>query len=108
MLKKILDSLMSDDLDDISYELARRMRRHKPINPLDPLPQTKPIQLSDGLLKIIDQVQAEIEAKYQTKIDLISDEDEAEILTLVVTPFFQKKGQGHRHPKRGFYVHVVF
>ena len=83
MIEKILDGLTEDNLDDISYELARRMRRHKPINPLDPLPQCEPIDLSAEMLKVVDQVQGEIEVKYQTKIDQISDEAEAKILGLL-------------------------
>ncbi|MBI1926335.1 hypothetical protein HYR99_19080 [Candidatus Poribacteria bacterium] len=56
------------------------MRRHKPLDALNPIVQCEPIELSDDLLKVVNQVQAEIEAKYQTEIDQISDEDEREML----------------------------
>jgi hypothetical protein len=80
MFEHILECLTHRDLDRIGYEMTRRMRRHKPLDPLYPVAQCKPIELSDDLLKVVDQVQAEIETKYRTKIDRISDEDEEKIL----------------------------
>jgi len=77
--EKILDGLNHRDLNTINYELTRRMRRHKPLDALNPIVQCEPIELSDDLLKVVDRVQAKIEAKYQTPIDQISDEDEQRI-----------------------------
>jgi hypothetical protein len=84
IFEPMLHGLTLFELEDIDYELTRRMRRHKPINPLDPLPQCEPLELSDGLLAIVDRIQEKIEAKYQTKINQISDEDEHEILKVLL------------------------
>ncbi len=80
MFEEILEGLTHRDLNRIGYELTRRMRRHKPLDALNPIVQCEPIELSDDLLKVVDRVQAKIEAKYQIKIDQISDEDEREML----------------------------
>jgi len=80
MFEEILEGLTHFDLDAIGYEMTRRMRRHKLLDALYPVAQCEPIELSDDLLKVVDRVQAEIETKYQTKIDQISDEDEREML----------------------------
>ncbi|MCZ6680093.1 MAG: hypothetical protein O7E52_22920, partial [Candidatus Poribacteria bacterium] len=79
MFEQILDRLTSDELLDVNDVLTGRMRRRKGINPLNPFPQTEAIELCDELLEVVDRLQAAIEAKYQTKIDQISDEDEEEI-----------------------------
>ena len=79
MFEEITNGLTSDDLLGIDHELTRRMRRHKPIDPLNPIPQLEPSGISDELMAIADQMQAIIEAKFQTKIDRISDGAEEQV-----------------------------
>lgn len=80
MFEKWTQHLNSIDLGDIAYNLARRIRRKKPIDPLDPLPQTKPLPLSEELTQIVDEIQAEIEAQYKMPIAQIDEETERQIL----------------------------
>jgi hypothetical protein len=79
MIAKVVRSVTSDDLIGISHELTRRMRQHKPIDPLNPIPQCEPSDLSDELIIIVSKIQSEIESKYQTPIGQISDDAESEI-----------------------------
>ena len=79
MFEQITKDLTSDDLLGISQELTRRMRRYKPIDPLNPRPQLEPTGIPDNLMAIADQMQAIIEATFQTKIDQISDEAEEQV-----------------------------
>ena len=79
MFEQITKDLTSDDLLGISQELTRRMRRHKPINPLAPILQLEPSRISDELRAIVDQMQAIIEATFHTPIDQISDEAEEQV-----------------------------
>ncbi|MBI1923560.1 hypothetical protein HYR99_04850 [Candidatus Poribacteria bacterium] len=79
MFEQITKDLTSDDLLGISQELTRRMRRHKPINPLNPRPQLEPTGIPDHLMAIADQMQAIIEAKFHTPIDQISDGAEEQV-----------------------------
>ncbi|MBI1923562.1 hypothetical protein HYR99_04860 [Candidatus Poribacteria bacterium] len=79
MFEQITKDLTSDDLLGISQELTRRMRRYKPIDPLNPRPQLEPTGIPDHLMAIADQMQAIIEAKFHTPIDQISDEAEEQV-----------------------------
>src|SRR3972149_6532884 len=83
MFEQLTKGLTPDDLLGISHELTRRMRRHKPINPLNPSFQLKPSGISDELMAIANRLQERIEAKYQTKIDRISDEDEEQVRSML-------------------------
>ena len=80
MFEKWTKHLSYIDLDSIAYELTRRIRRKQPINPLDPVPQTKAIRLSKKLSKIIDEIQAFIKAQYGTPIDKIDEKTERKII----------------------------
>jgi len=102
MFEKILDGLTSRDIIRVDYELTRRMRRHKPVNPLNPLPQTKLIELPEELLKVADRLEAAVEAKYQTKIDKISDEDEQEVGHLLYEMYRERfRASAKYDPERG-------
>ncbi len=83
MFEQITKGLTSGELSGIGHELVRRMRRHKPIDPLNPILQLKPSGISDELMAIADRLQELIEAKYQTKIDRISDEDEEQVRSML-------------------------
>jgi hypothetical protein len=80
MFEKWTQHLNHNDLSSIAYELSRRIRRKKPIYPLDPIPQTKPLILSEALTKIVDEIEAEIESQYQILIDEIDLETELKIV----------------------------
>ncbi len=80
MFEKWTKHLSHIDLRAVTYNIARRIRRKKPIYPLDPVPQTKPLPIPEELSKIVDEIQAEIEARYRTPIDQIDEETEYKIL----------------------------
>ena len=80
MFGKWTKHLSHIDLRAVTYNIARRIRRKKPIYPLDPVPQTKPLPIPEELSKIVDEIQAEIEARYRTPIDQIDEETEYKIL----------------------------
>jgi len=80
MFEKWTKHLNHIDLRAVTYNIARRIRRKKPIYPLDPVPQTKSLPIPEELSKIVDEIQAEIEARYRTPIDQIDEETEYKIL----------------------------
>ena len=80
MFEKWTKHLSHIDLRAVTYNIARRIRRKKPIYPLDPVPQTKSLPIPEELSKIVDEIQAEIEARYRTPIDQIDEETEYKIL----------------------------
>jgi hypothetical protein len=80
MFEKWTQHLSRMDLHSIAYELTRRIRRKRSIDPLNPVPQTKPLSLSEELSKIVDEIEAELEAQYQTPIDKIDEETELKII----------------------------
>ena len=80
MFEKWTQYLNHTDLNFIAYNIARRIRHKRPIDPLDPLPQTKPLPLSEELSKIVNEIQTEIEMQYQTPIDQLDEATERKIL----------------------------
>ena len=80
MFEKWTQHLSYIDLDSIAYELTRRIRRKRPIDPLNPVPQTKSLSLSEKLTRIVDEIQTEIEAQYGIPIDQIDEERESKII----------------------------
>ena len=80
MFEKWTQQLSHIDLDSIAYELTRRIRRKWPIDPLNPVPQTKPLSLSEKLSKIVDEIVAKIEAHYCIPIYQIDEETERKII----------------------------
>ncbi len=80
MFEKWTQHLSHIDLRFVSYNIARRIRRKRPIDPLNPIPQTKPLPLSEELSKIVDEIVAKIEGQYGIPIDQIDAETERKIL----------------------------
>ena len=80
MFEKWTQHLNRIDLRYIAYELTRRIRRKRPIDPLNPIPQTKTLPLSEELTQIVDEIQAEIEAQYKVLIDQIDEATELKII----------------------------
>jgi hypothetical protein len=80
MFEKWTQNMNRHELDSVAYELSRRMRRKRPIDPLNPIPQTKELILSEELTQLVDEIEAEIEAQYQIPIDEIDLETELKIV----------------------------
>ena len=78
MFEKWTQHLSHNDVSFVAYELARRIRRKKPIYPLSPVPQTKRLILSEELTQIADEIEVEIENDDLCE-SLIVDDIEAEI-----------------------------
>ena len=80
MFEKWTQHLDRMELGTVDYNLARRIRRGKPIYPLDPIPQTKSLPMSEELSKIVDEIVVFIEAQYRIPINQIDEETEYKIL----------------------------
>jgi hypothetical protein len=80
MFEKWTKHVSRMDLRFIAYELTRRIRRKRPIDPLNPVPQTKALDFPADLVKVIDEIQAFIEAQYEVPIDQIDEETERQLV----------------------------
>jgi hypothetical protein len=80
MFEKWTKNLSDIDLSSAAYELTRRIRRKRPIDPLNPVPQTKALDFPDDLIKAVDEIQAFIEAHYGMPIDEIDEETGHQII----------------------------
>ena len=83
IISRALAGISVDSAANIVYEFARRLRKGRHIEALDPSPQITLVELSEEETKLLGRLTAEVEEQYQLTLDKLNDQQVFEITRIL-------------------------
>jgi len=82
-LRNFILSLPVDLADDLIFDLHKTMKKNKPLDVWNPIPQSSPYMLDEEHKELFERARRLIEASWQTKLEEVNDELELEIISVL-------------------------
>jgi hypothetical protein len=89
-IRNFILSLSTDLAGDLIFDLHKTMKKNKPLDVWNPVPQSSPFMLGDEHKELFERARRMIEEKWQTKLEEVNDDLEFQIISELRKAYWER------------------
>jgi hypothetical protein len=89
-IKNFILSLPTDLSGDLIFDLHKAMKKNKPLDVWNPIPQSSPYMLDEEHKELFEKAKRMIEEKWQTNLEEVNDDLELKIISELREAYWER------------------